>query len=59
MEGVPPAVWAKDAEQPWRVAVACPGCQKLSRCSTDFLGRQVRCNRCKREFIADWGELVE
>lgn len=42
----------------WRFAVACPGCAHQSKSRGSFLGQKVRCPRCGKDFVAEWGESV-
>ena len=39
--------------------ITCPECQHGNKAPHEFLGRRVRCPKCKKEFDADWGEVVE
>ena len=58
-DGVPDSIMLDAADDGrWRFRVTCPGCQHTTNARGSFLGQKVRCNKCKHEFIADWGEPV-
>jgi hypothetical protein len=42
----------------WRFHVGCPKCHHASDVPGSYLGRRVRCPKCKHKFVADWGEPV-
>ncbi len=37
---------------PEKVAIACPHCGKAGRVAPEWLGRNIRCPKCKQEFVA-------
>lgn len=41
-----------------RVLIRCAHCQHGKDVPFSYLGRRVRCPKCKTNFMADWGELV-
>jgi hypothetical protein len=43
---------------PWRFEVCCPGCEAKFKSRGSLLGQKVRCPKCQREFVAEWGEPV-
>ena len=42
----------------WRFHVGCPECHHASDVPGSYLGRRVRCPKCQRDFVAEWGEPV-
>ncbi|MEN1679648.1 MAG: AAA family ATPase [Planctomycetota bacterium] len=40
------------------VRLRCPACERISKAPAEFLGRRVRCNKCEKKFLADWGEIT-
>lgn len=54
---VPGHVYASVDDAALRIVTACPGCGKILRCQTSFLGRPVKCKHCAHGFQLDWGEL--
>jgi hypothetical protein len=38
--------------------LTCPGCSHTSDAPGKFLGQQVRCPKCKQDFVAEWGEVA-
>lgn len=38
--------------------ISCPECRHGKNASQQFLGRRVRCPKCKENFQASWGEVV-
>jgi SpoVK/Ycf46/Vps4 family AAA+-type ATPase len=46
-------------EGPWRFRITCPACAHQDNVRGSFLGRKVRCPKCKADFVADWGEPLE
>ena len=38
--------------------ITCPECEHGNAVPHEFLGRNVRCPKCKKEFAADWGEVL-
>lgn len=42
-----------------RFHITCPECQHGNGVNHEFLGRRVRCPKCKREFAAEWGDVAE
>ena len=55
-----PAEWAKalSKSEP-KFRLACPGCSHTSDAPGKYLGQKVRCPKCKQDFVAEWGEVVE
>jgi hypothetical protein len=53
---VPEDVWKQISDERLRLRFACIGCGDVSRVPVSFLGRRVRCQRCKEMFVANWGE---
>ncbi len=52
-----PAGWMRRHEQqPPKFRVACSNCGHVSKSPGDFLGQKVRCPKCKKDFLANWGE---
>ncbi len=52
-----PADWMQSHEQqPPKFRVTCTNCQHVSKSPGEFLGQKVRCPKCKKNFLADWGE---
>ncbi len=46
------------AERALRFRIACPHCQHANGVPQEFLGRTVRCPKCRQEFDAEWGEMA-
>jgi len=59
LPGVPEEVWEELDRPDRRYRIDCPGCGDTSKAPQSFLGRRVKCAKCKRKFTADWGEPVE
>ena len=58
-QGVPAEVFDQLAsEQSLRFQMSCPQCQHGKDMPLKFLGRSVRCPKCRHKFSADWGEVV-
>jgi hypothetical protein len=54
-----PADFALDATDGGaRFRIACPGCSHASDAPGSFLGEKVRCPKCERNFVAEWGEPI-
>jgi len=45
------------ADGPLRFRIACPHCRHVKAAPAEFLGRTVRCPKCRREFVSEWGEI--
>ncbi len=43
---------AKPSSTPGKLEVACPHCGKAGRVAPEWLGRTIRCPKCKQEFVA-------
>jgi len=41
-----------------QVHVCCPACDHGDDVPLEYLGRRVRCPKCKGKFVADWGKLA-
>jgi Zn finger protein HypA/HybF involved in hydrogenase expression len=41
-----------------RFHIACLHCQHGKDVPQKFLGQSVKCPKCTKEFVADWGEMV-
>lgn len=59
MPEIPAEVWQLADDNRLRVRVACAGCGDVNVAPVSFLGRKVRCQRCKHLFVAAWGEPEE
>ncbi len=58
--GLPPAFQLDAGDDgPWRFQVTCPKCGHASKSRGSFLGKKVRCPKCHRDFVAEWGDVVE
>lgn len=44
---------------PWRFKLKCPKCTHESKAPGSFLGKKVRCPKCRADFTAEWGEVVD
>lgn len=54
-----PADWMQPyADKPPKFRVTCTNCGHVSKSPGDFLGQKVRCPKCKKDFLANWGELA-
>lgn len=38
--------------------LVCPGCTHSKEAPGEFLGQKVRCPKCKKDFLAEWGEVA-
>ena len=47
-----------DAPETIRFRMSCPECQHGKDAPLKFLGRGVRCPKCRHEFACDWAELL-
>lgn len=56
---VPAEFWAGVDNDHIRLRMACIGCGDVSPVPVSYLGRRVRCQRCKELFTAEWGEPEE
>ncbi len=43
---------------PWRFHITCPNCAHVSKSRGSLLGHKVRCPKCNRDFLAEWGDVV-
>lgn len=59
MPEIPSDVWRLADDDRLRLRVACAGCGDINSAPASFLGRKVRCQRCKHLFVAEWGEPEE
>jgi hypothetical protein len=59
MDGVPDTVWQKLGDEALSFGLSCPGCGNAARVPERLLGARVRCQHCRYEFEADWGELED
>jgi len=46
------------SDESLRFHIACPECDFGKDVPKDFLGKSVRCPKCKYDFTTDWGALV-
>jgi len=52
-----PVDWTKRmAEQKPKFRVTCAACSHTSDAPGEYLGRKVRCPKCKQDFVAEWGK---
>jgi hypothetical protein len=56
-DGVPDEVWQEQNIEELQLQARCDGCGDSIPAPASYLGRRVRCRRCKHRFILDWGEL--
>jgi hypothetical protein len=54
----PAEPFAELADDALRFHISCPHCQHGKDVPVEFLGQTVRCPKCKRGFIAEWGDVV-
>ena len=47
-----------EATRDLSVNIVCPSCKQVSKLKASYLGRRVQCNKCQRQFAADWGEPI-
>jgi hypothetical protein len=57
--GVPEDAIGAEATHELYVSIVCAGCQHVSKLKATHLGRRVQCNKCQRQFTADWGEPTD
>ncbi len=57
-EGLPEGTDLTADDRHWQFHVGCPQCHHASNVPGSYLGRRVRCPKCRRDFIAEWGEPV-
>jgi tellurite resistance protein len=55
---VPEAMIGTEATRDLTVNIVCAGCRHVSKFKATYLGRRVQCNKCQRQFSADWGEPI-
>jgi uncharacterized tellurite resistance protein B-like protein len=59
LDSLPPGfVFDPSDSGPWRFRITCPHCSHVSKSRGSFLGQKVRCPRCQKDFIAEWGDAV-
>ena len=54
----PPEALAPLADGKLRFHITCHHCQHGKDVPQKFLGQTVKCPKCKKSFLADWGEVV-
>jgi hypothetical protein len=55
-----PAEWLQEFEKSApKFRLACPSCSHTSDVPGKYLGQKVRCPKCKKDFVAEWGEVAE
>lgn len=55
-----PADWSRMIDfELTRFRLFCPSCMQSSTARASFLGKKVRCRKCKHQFAADWGEPLD
>ncbi len=57
LDAVPATWWARFPLNSTRYEMSCDGCQEPCGLKAEFLGRRVRCTKCRHQFRADWGRL--
>ena len=57
-EGLPEGTDLVADDHRWLFHVGCPQCHHASNVPGSYLGRSVRCPKCQRDFVAEWGEPV-
>jgi tellurite resistance protein len=55
-EDIPDSYWATLNDGGVQFNIRCAGCDEATQVPAEFLGRRVRCKRCKAKFVAEWGE---
>lgn len=56
--GLPRSELDRLTEQPHRLQIVCPGCDKKVRIAPTSLGRRVRCRGCQTVQSASWADVV-
>jgi len=56
IEGVPGQVWKNLSDPRRRFVIHCPNCNGATLIPPNFLGIQVKCKRCRHQFVCAWGE---
>lgn len=56
IDGVPRQVWSNLPDPRRRFVIHCPNCNGATLVPPNFLGIQVRCKRCRHQFVSAWGE---
>jgi hypothetical protein len=59
MDEVPATVWQRTNDAGLRLSIACPKCQSIAKFVPGYLGKTVRCNKCKETFDADWAQIAQ
>jgi len=54
----PPEALATYADAALRFRISCVHCRHASDAPAKFLGQTVRCPKCKKEFAAEWGDVI-
>jgi hypothetical protein len=55
----PPEVLAALDDAKLRFHLDCPSCKHGKDVPPKYLGQAVKCPKCKKDFVAEWGEVVE
>lgn len=56
-EDVPPEVF-EAINSELKINLHCPKCKHSKDAKAEFLGKEVKCPKCKEKFLAEWGEVV-
>lgn len=56
---VPAELMESISEHETQVHVSCPSCGHSNDVPGEFLGRKLKCPRCKQQFASDWAELSD
>ena len=56
-EDVPPEVFEAISGE-LKIHLGCPKCKHAKDVKAEFLGKEVKCPKCKEKFLAEWGEIV-
>jgi SpoVK/Ycf46/Vps4 family AAA+-type ATPase len=58
-ENCPAEALAPAAKGELRIRIVCTKCQHGKDVPQKFLGQAVKCPKCKKDFVAEWGELAK
>lgn len=56
LEDVPSSYWQQVESDGIQYRIECCGCKDSTNVPANYLGRKVRCKKCKTRFVAEWGE---
>jgi SpoVK/Ycf46/Vps4 family AAA+-type ATPase len=55
---LPEEAWSILQDQAFRIQIVCPECQQAIRIKPVYLGKRIKCPKCRRPVEARWGKCI-